>query len=99
MTDVKVTDGFPARNHFPVQVALGAGPRAQQVICIKGQSVLPVGPRAKPAERQDEDEDGQTVFDVERGDPGLSWTDLMRQDAQQGFGGPPQSPGAAGRLM
>eukprot|EP00959_Pyramimonas_sp_CCMP1952_P144605 3026557-Pyramimonas_sp.AAC.1 len=72
MTKVRVTGGFPARNHFPLQAEVGPRPRAQQVYSIKGPAILPLGPHAKPVEHQDEDEDGELIFDVERGDPGHS---------------------------
>eukprot|EP00959_Pyramimonas_sp_CCMP1952_P274381 5735246-Pyramimonas_sp.AAC.1 len=88
MANVRATGGFPARYHFPLQAEVGARPRGRQVCILRGPVILPVGPQAKPSEHQDEGEDGEIVFDIARGGPGHSWTDLLRQEARWGFGGP-----------
>eukprot|EP00959_Pyramimonas_sp_CCMP1952_P190898 3992300-Pyramimonas_sp.AAC.1 len=87
MEDVRAVGGFPPRNHFPMQVAVGPRPRAQQVRRLRGPSALPPTPAAKVAEKVGAgDDDDEVHFEVPRGGPSFSWTELMGDDAQFGFG-------------
>eukprot|EP00959_Pyramimonas_sp_CCMP1952_P373832 7829016-Pyramimonas_sp.AAC.1 len=67
MEDVRAVGGFPPRNHFPMQVAVGPRPRARQVRRLQGPSVLPPMPAAKVAEEVEaEDDDDEVQFEVPR---------------------------------
>eukprot|EP00959_Pyramimonas_sp_CCMP1952_P134010 2803300-Pyramimonas_sp.AAC.1 len=63
-------------------VSLGAKPRAQQVIRVRGPKVFPPKP-AKMPKLDDSDSDEDLV---ELGDPQRSWTSLMEADARLGPG-------------
>eukprot|EP00959_Pyramimonas_sp_CCMP1952_P218810 4575379-Pyramimonas_sp.AAC.1 len=75
------TSQFPPRNHYVAEASLGPQARAHQTIrVLRGPRPFPRQPTASL--RKDlEDVDGEPHYTALRGDPGLSWVELMRGDS------------------